>query len=154
MLSGGGNSLWSLGGQTLNELIGHATASYPNEACGILLADPQNPKHILEIYPTKNVTTENPRNRYVVDPLEFLDADRQAEEQGLEICGFYHSHPNYPPTPSEYDRKLAQEGYLYLILSIRDGAFDQARAWMYRPEEKHFEEVGLEPSSSVSGPEA
>jgi proteasome lid subunit RPN8/RPN11 len=96
------------------------------------------------VYPTKNVTSEDPARRYLVDPHDFVEADKWAEQKQLDICGFYHSHPDHPSAPSEYDRKLAWEGYFYLIVSIKNKTFNDARAWIYESDGEHFREVMFE----------
>ena len=136
---------WTVESGSWNRIVQHAIDIYPKEACGILLSHSENPKHVKEVYPTKNVSSEDQTTRYLVDPLEFLEADKRAEEQGLDICGFYHSHPDHPSTPSEYDRKMAWEGYLSLILSIKIGKFHDARAWIYDSHEARFNEALMKP---------
>jgi proteasome lid subunit RPN8/RPN11 len=125
-------------------MVRHAVATYPNEACGILLSHSKRPQHITEVHPTKNATLENPTTRYFVDPLEFLKVDEWAEDKGLDICGFYHSHPDHSPVPSENDLELAWEGYLYLIVSIKVRRFVEARAWIYDQDAGYFKEVTLQ----------
>lgn len=132
---------WTIESETWNCVLHHTTGIYPSEACGILLSHSVKPRHIGKAYPTKNISLEDQATRYLVDPLQFLDADRWAEEKGWDICGFYHSHPDYPSAPSEYDRKMAWEGYLYLILSIKDGKFYDVRAWIYDSDIDCFKEV-------------
>ena len=132
---------WTIGSEAWGRVVRHGIEIYPKEACGILLSHSERARHIKEVYPTKNVHSEDQAKRYLVDPLEFIDVDKWAEEEGLDICGFYHSHPDHPSAPSEYDEKMAWEGYLYLILSIRKGKFREARAWLYDAEAGHFEEV-------------
>jgi proteasome lid subunit RPN8/RPN11 len=127
--------------QSWSSILQHTITNYPEEACGILLCSDEKPRHITEAHPTKNATLEDPARRYFVDPIEYLEVDKLAEQKGLDICGFYHSHPDHPSVPSEHDRKLAWEGYLYLIVSIKGGEFDHARTWIYNPDEKHFKEV-------------
>lgn len=136
---------WTIENGSWSRIVRHSMEIYPYEACGILLSHSENERHVKEVYPTSNVTSENQATRYLVDPLEFLDADKWAEEQGLDICGFYHSHPDHPSAPSEYDRKMAWEGYLYLILSVNGGKFHDARAWIYDSGEAHFNEVMFKP---------
>ena len=136
---------WAVESGSWSRIVQHTLHIYPKEACGILLSHSENPKHIKDVYPTKNVSLEDQSSRYLVDPLEFIDVDKWAEERGLDICGFYHSHPDHPSAPSEYDRKMAWEGYLYLILSIKDGKFHDARAWIYDSNEEHFQEVMFKP---------
>ena len=92
-------------------------------------------------HPTKNVTQEDPSRRYLIDPSEFIEVDRWAEKRGLDIGGFYHSHPDHPPAPSEHDRSLAWEGYLYVIVSVKYGKYNESRAWIYDQNHQHFDEV-------------
>lgn len=139
------DSRWTIEERSLNCIVQHALDIYPKEACGILLSHSENPKHVKEVYPTKNVSPEDQASRYLVDPLEFLEVDKWTEEQDLDICGFYHSHPDHPAAPSEYDRKLAWEGYLYLIVSIQSGKFHDARAWICESHKGHFREVMFKP---------
>ena len=141
---------WTIGHEPWGLILHHTLEIYPKEACGILLSHSENPKQIKEVYPTKNVSLEDQSSRYLVDPLEFLEVDKWAEEQGLDICGFYHSHPDHPSSPSEYDRKLAWDAYLYLILSIRGARFHDARAWIYDPDEARFNEVMFKPYALVT----
>ncbi|UCF57199.1 MAG: M67 family metallopeptidase [Deltaproteobacteria bacterium] len=146
----GEKSSWTIEEQSWNHLLRHAVANYPKEACGILLSHSEKPRHITEVHPTKNATPENPATRYFVDPLEFLEVDKWAEERELDICGFYHSHPDHPSVPSEYDQKSAWEGYLYLIVSIKGGKFDEATAWIWHPDGKHFKEVIFQSNANES----
>ena len=132
---------WTIGGEAWSRVVRHTIEIYPKEACGILLSHSEKARHIQEVYPTKNVHSEDQAKRYLVDPLEFIDVDKWAEERGLDICGFYHSHPDHPSAPSEYDGKMAWEGYLYIILSIKAGKFNDARAWIYDSEKQCFAEV-------------
>ena len=134
---------WTIEDEPWNSILSHAVGDYPEEACGILLSPLERPHHITEAHPTRNATSEDLATRYLVDPLEFLDIQKWAEQRELDICGFYHSHPDHPSVPSEYDRKSAWEGYLYLILSIKDGVFEKSSAWRLDPEEKLFKEVIL-----------
>ncbi len=134
---------WKIEDAPWNSILRHAVGEYPEEACGILLCPCERPDHITEAQPTRNATSGNLATRYLVDPQEFLKVLNWAEQRELDICGFYHSHPDHPPLPSEYDRKSAWEGYLYLILSIKDGVFEKASAWRLDPEEKLFKEVTL-----------
>ncbi len=138
-------TLWTVESGSWGRIVQHALEIYPKEACGILLNHAEKERYIKEVYPTKNVSSEDQATRYLVDPLEFLEADKWAEEQGLDICGFYHSHPDHPSAPSEYDRKMAWEGYLYLILSLKAGKFQDARAWIYDAGAEHFKEVMFKP---------
>ena len=139
-----GKSIWTIEGQAREKIIGHTVDNYPHEACGVLLCPFEKPQYISVAHPTKNVTQEDPSRRYLIDPSEFIEVDRWAEKRGLDIGGFYHSHPDHPPAPSEHDRSLAWEGYLYLIVSIKAGIFDESRAWIYDQNKQHFDEVAVQ----------
>lgn len=132
---------WTIENQAWNRILGHTVAGYPKEVCGILLCPCEKPQHIARAHPTKNTTFEDPARRYLIDPLEFLEVDNWAEQNEFDICGFYHSHPDHPCAPSEHDRELAWEGYLYLIVSVKGGVFDEGRAWTYDPDKNQFTEV-------------
>jgi len=134
-------NIWTIEGRAREKIISHTVENYPHEACGILLCPIKKPRYISVAHPTKNVTQEDPGKRYLIDPSEFIEVDRWAEQRGLDIGGFYHSHPDHPPAPSEHDRSLAWEGYLYLIVSVKSGIFDASRAWTYDQNQQHFDEV-------------
>ena len=136
-------SVWTIEKRSLKRIQRHTTENYPHEACGILFCHPENVRHICAVRETNNTTTEDPARRYLIDPLDFLAADQWAEEKGLDIHGFYHSHPDHPALPSAHDLKLAWGGYLYLIVSIIKTRHKEMRAWIYEPEDKKFNEVGF-----------
>lgn len=135
---------WVIEDHCMRLVVDHALALYPNEACGVLMARKGAPTGITDMRTARNVSREDQSRRYLIDPLEFLRLDEIAEDLGMDICGFYHSHPDHPPVPSEYDRKFALEGYLYLIVSIKKGQYGSARAWLYDQKTGIFNEVPLE----------
>jgi proteasome lid subunit RPN8/RPN11 len=96
-------------------IVAHAVDSAPNECCGFLLG---NAQEILEALPARNVA-DNPATRFLIDPADHFAVRRLARERGLEVIGFYHSHPASPPEPSPHD--LAEFSYpehLYAIVSL------------------------------------
>ena len=64
---------------------------------------------------------DSPRNRFSVTSEDVLSAEKAAREQGLEVVGWYHSHPDHPARPSEYDREHAWPWYSYIIVSVQIG---------------------------------
>lgn len=108
------------------------TAGYPHETCGVLVGrvsgaadDPTGT--VVRVEACANLDTERARDRYDLDPDDFLRADRAARAEGLEIVGIWHSHPDHPARPSETDRSRAWEGWSYLIASVTaDGVADLA----------------------------
>lgn len=102
----------------------HGEAAYPNECCGLLLgpAPEGAERRVAEAYAMRNANTASPRNRYDFDPAEHVRAQREARARGLEIIGFYHSHPDHPARPSQFDLDhAAWPGYSYVIVAIHGG---------------------------------
>jgi len=115
------------------EAVGrHLEAGYPNEACGALIGragDGARPHEALEFRPMRNTVTDRPWDRYLLDPLEQLQVQKDAEARGLEIIGFVHSHPDHPPRPSQFDTEHAWPFYSYVVASVARGKLAEARAF-------------------------
>lgn len=107
----------------IDELAAHA---YPNEGCGVLLgASGDDGFAIVEATSGANLNTERARDRYLLDPGDIVRADREARARGLDIVGFWHSHPDHPARPSQFDTDHAWADYAYLVVSTtRRGAGD------------------------------
>ena len=102
----------------LEALVAHAREESPNECCGVLLGTASS---IAEAARTRNIS-DRPRSRFLVDPKDHLDLLRGARARGLEVLGFYHSHPHSPAWPSETD--VAEAAYpeaVHLIVSLAGG---------------------------------
>ena len=124
----------------LSQLV---AASYPCEACGLLLGRAGDTKiDVVRIAPARNLNRERPGDRYLLDPQDFLAADRATRAQGLEIVGIWHSHPNSTARPSSTDLDAAWEGYSYLIIPATSAGAGEFRSW--RLASDHFEEEILE----------
>ncbi len=147
-----------LSNQQVENLTAHATRTYPEECCGLLLGHltPDRPfKQVIKIWETVNawnpevgadLTTIIPhgtgkRDRYWIDPQDLLTAQRYARDHQINIVGIYHSHPDHSAVPSESDRLLAWSGYSYLIMSVQSGLVSDYRCWtldqyhQFQPEE-------------------
>jgi proteasome lid subunit RPN8/RPN11 len=154
--------------QQLQMIQKHAEQTYPEECCGILLGtinqQPNNQqkngqKTLVEIVPTANAWSEavaaelqdsqliqpsrHPaetarRDRYWIDPQDLLKAQQTGRDQGLQIIGIYHSHPDHPAVPSESDRILAWSSYSYLIVSVVQGKATETLCWCLN-EQHQFE---------------
>ena len=106
--------------QALETIIAHARAAAPAECCGMLIGCDAS---IAEAVRAKNIA-ESP-TRFLIDPQDHIDARRSARRRGLEVLGFYHSHPHSPARPSPTD--VAEAAYpeaVHLIVSIEAGAAD------------------------------
>jgi proteasome lid subunit RPN8/RPN11 len=105
-------------------------AGYPEETCGLLLGHRNAVDvEILDLVEVRNLDRERAHDRYELDPDGYVAADLEAREQGCEIVGIWHSHPDHPAKPSATDRERAWEGWSYLIASVtRDGVVE-LRSW-------------------------
>lgn len=123
------------------KIASHAKETYPLECIGLLLGRFDGGGEVSLVRPAHNLKTE--LDRYELDPLDFIMAEEEAEKKGLEIIGFYHSHPDDRPHPSAYDRERAWEEYFYLIISVWKGIPGEAKVWVFDPVKKDFREKDL-----------
>lgn len=133
-------------GPIIDQIIADCLARRPEEACGLLIG---RDGEIVRIETVLNVwpdPAERP-TRYAIDPLTQMKAEQAARGAGLDLIGFYHSHPTSPPAPSQFDMDRAWPGYIYLIVGLADPAQPVLRAWAL-DEKGSFEEhpVGQFPS--------
>src|SRR5579883_2180498 len=131
----------------------HGEQAYPHECCGVLLGGAgAGAREVAEVVPMRNANTESPRNRFDFDPKEHLAVQRQARERGLDVIGFYHSHPDHPARPSGYDREHAFPWYSYVIISVEAGKPGTYTSWMLREDRSEFDEEFIEVlRTAVSG---
>lgn len=107
-----------------------ALEGYPCETCGVLVGGQTNGEvRVEQVFQARNLNTERARDRYVLDPDGLMSADLAAREAGLDIVGFWHTHPDHPARPSETDREAAWEGYSYIILSVSRARVEDLRSW-------------------------
>ncbi|HKO04679.1 MAG TPA: M67 family metallopeptidase [Candidatus Acidoferrales bacterium] len=119
------------------EIRAHGARGYPHEVCGALLgrqvaADGNGDAALREVtalLPLENRRDDSPRNRFSVAPEDVLRAERAAEASSLELLGWYHSHPDHPARPSEFDREHAWPWYSYVILSVAEREPGEMTSW-------------------------
>ena len=129
--------------EVVEEIVQHGRQVYPAECCGILVGTTGAEKRVVRAHPARNLHKEMSRDRYEIDPLDFWKADKTSRENslpGVEVIGFYHSHPDHPPHPSPVDRELAWPGYTYLIFSLVSGNTGYFKAWVLEESGTDFEE--------------
>ncbi len=101
----------------------HGEETYPNECCGALLGSPTAEGWVVEhSIRAGNIRTDSAHNRYQIAPIELVKIEREARSRGLEIAGFYHSHPDHPAQWSATD--LAEAHWLgcsYVITEVAQG---------------------------------
>lgn len=124
-----------------NEIAAHGERDYPHECCGLLLGSfaPDGLKTIAEIYPISNAREEQAkRNRFLITPQEFMRGEQYAAQNGLDIVGFYHSHPDHPAIPSGYDLEHAWPLYSYIIIAVGAGVAGDLRSWEMGSDRSEF----------------
>ena len=123
----------------------HAREAYPHECCGFLLGRfDEDVRIVAGLARADNARADSPRNRYSIAPKDFLRVERAARERGHEVVGFYHSHPDHPARPSEFDREHAWPVYAYLIVSVHAGEPGELTAWRLAPDRTGFHAEVLE----------
>ena len=120
--------------------------AYPEEGAGLLLGEvsPDN-KCVLEVMTLPNVREETARgNRYLISPEDYIAGEQQAASQGLDVLGVFHSHPDHPNRPSEFDRQWAWPSFSYLITSVASGEALDSRSWRLTEDRSSFVEEPIE----------
>lgn len=129
----------------LDAIRDHGADAYPEEGCGFLLgAVRDGTNHVRAIRRVENRQATNRTRRYAITPNDYRTAQRAAAEQGLDIVGFYHSHPDHPARPSETDLAEATfPGYTYAIVAVHDGSATDLTAWTLVPDRSRFEKEAI-----------
>ena len=127
----------------------HGAETYPHECCGALLGrdsagNGNGDREIVAILALANQREDSPRNRFSVAPRDVIDADKAAQANGLEVVGWYHSHPDHPARPSEYDREHAWPWYSYVILKVEKGEAREMTSWRLREDRKEYDEEKIQ----------
>jgi proteasome lid subunit RPN8/RPN11 len=118
----------------------HGEETYPHECCGALVG---REGHITGTVPLSNTTEEGPRRRFLVRPSDYKQAEARASELGVELLGFYHSHPDHPARPSQYDLDHAWPTFAYVIVAVAAGKAGDMTVWFLKDDRSMFEEGEL-----------
>jgi proteasome lid subunit RPN8/RPN11 len=125
----------------------HGEETYPNECCGILLGwNDAGDNRVLEAIRAGNTRTDSAHNRYHIAPQELVRAQRQGRERGLDIVGFYHSHPDHPAMWSPTD--LAEAHWMtcsYVITSVENGVAQQTNSFLLMGTSEEDKRLEVEP---------
>jgi proteasome lid subunit RPN8/RPN11 len=132
----------------LDGISAHGKRGYPHEVCGVFLGRPGagRAERVVEMV---NRETEQPKIRYQIAPEDLLKLQREAGRDGLEIIGFYHTHPDHPPRPSETDRRVAagglSDGVYHMVMAVERGERTHLETvWIFRDALQAFEPEPLE----------
>jgi proteasome lid subunit RPN8/RPN11 len=118
----------------------HGVETYPNECCGALFG---RDGQVMATFSLPNTTDEGPRRRFLVRPQDYREAERRAAELGADLLGFYHSHPDHPARPSQYDLDHAWPFFSYIIVSVRAGVPEDMASWLLRDDRSGFDPEDL-----------
>ncbi|MEM6454723.1 MAG: M67 family metallopeptidase [Acidobacteriota bacterium] len=138
------------------ELEAWCADAYPDEGCGLLIGPPSAPAgdgrltyRVRRVTRARNLNVARARDRYVLDPADFLAADRAARADGLDVVGIWHTHPDHPPRPSITDLEAAWDGYVYLIVRASADAVGPMRAWQLGAS-RRFVELDVETDAGAA----
>ena len=123
--------------------------AYPNECCGIMFGSEDGDDHAVKsLRPIVNAREDGEQyHRFLITAEDMMQAELDARKLGLEIVGFYHSHPDHPARPSDYDRDHALPFYSYIILRVAEGQPELMTSWQLQLSREAFdsEELEIEP---------
>lgn len=126
-----------------DQIRAYGEQEYPNECCGLLIGrfGENGIKTVTEVQPISNAReTEAKHNRFLIRPEELMRGERYAAKRELDVIGFYHSHPDHPAIPSQYDLEHAWPVYSYIVLAVRTGRAEDLRSWELQPDRTVFNE--------------
>jgi len=139
----------------------HGARDYPGECCGVLLGKVEGERKVVaevrglanlrrdsrraqELLPLDDPARETERNRFLIDPFEQLRAEKDARQRGLDVMGYYHSHPDHAARPSLYDRDHAWPWYSYVIIGVEAGVARELSCWVLAQDRSGFEPEEIE----------
>ena len=123
----------------------HGVETYPHECCGAVLGrQSDGAREVLGLMPLANRRDDSPRNRFEVTSDDVRLAEKTARGQQLELIGWYHSHPDAPARPSEYDRDHAWPWYSYIIVSVQSGQPRDMNSWRLRDDRSAYDSEAIE----------
>ena len=124
----------------------HAASAYPYECCGALIGtETDGLVDVVDARPLENVTSEGPRRRFLVSTADYRQSEGYARDAGADLLGFYHSHPDHPAEPSQYDPDHAWPNFSYVIVSVQAGQPGDLRSWRLNADRSTFvEETDIE----------
>jgi proteasome lid subunit RPN8/RPN11 len=118
----------------------HGEETFPHECCGALVG---GDGRVTAAVALPNTTEEGPRRRFLVRPSDYQLAERRASELGGELLGFYHSHPDHPARPSQFDLDHAWPNFAYVIVSVMAGSAADMTVWFLKEDRSSFDEGEL-----------
>ncbi|HUY13254.1 MAG TPA: M67 family metallopeptidase [Terriglobia bacterium] len=145
----------------LEQMLSHAGRDYPSECCGMMLGKSDgeakvvseireirnlrhDPSKAQSMLPLDSPETETDRNRFLIDPREQIRVEKSARDLNLDVIGYYHSHPDHPARPSQYDRDHAWPWYSYVIIQVIRGKAGEFTSWVLAEDRSRFDDEAVE----------
>ena len=133
--------------EAADSIRAHGRETYPHECCGALLG---HGDQVRSAFALPNTTEEGPRRRFLVRADDYRQAEARGRQQGMQLLGFYHSHPDHPAAPSQYDLDHAWPSFAYVIVSVHAGRDEDLRSWRLSGDRARFDEEPVELRSAVA----
>ena len=129
----------------IKQIEKHGEKTYPNECGGMIIGRFEDgKKSVVELLPMENAMAENEQhNRVLIKPKDVLKVERFAREKKLDVVGYYHSHPDHPAVPSQFDLDHALPVWTYIIVSVEKGKAVDLRSWEMENDRSKFNEEEL-----------
>ena len=129
----------------MKQIYAHGEQAYPEEGAGLLIGSAQDAKkRVHQLLPLDNSRESTARhNRYLLTPQDYLRGEQEAARLGLDVLGIFHSHPDHPNLPSEFDRDWALPFLSYIITSVQNGTAVESRSWLLAEDRSRFTEETL-----------
>ena len=124
---------------------GHGEETFPDECCGFMLGSVNGEdRRVVELMRADNDREDEEQyHRFLITPEAYMQGEKAARSKDLDIVGFYHSHPNAPARPSQYDLDHAWPFYSYVIVSIMDKNADTMTSWILKDDRSAFDEEDI-----------
>lgn len=133
-----------IGQGDLENIYRHARETYPEECAGAIIGmDVGDTKIVVDVWPAENTHEDERSRRFLIEPLQIKRFEDRAQERDMDLLGFYHSHPNHPAEPSEYDRDHAWPYYSYIITSVSGEDIKDTRCWRLKDDRSDYDEEEL-----------
>ena len=129
-------------GPLIEQMNAHVEKAYPEEGAGFLIGEGGQVKEIMALSNSREDGARH--NRFLFTPEDYLQAELKAERLGLSLIGVFHSHPDSPNIPSEYDREWAQPFFSYIITRVDNGKAVNSRSWRLLEDRSKYEEEEIE----------
>lgn len=130
-----------IGAGDVEHIHEHAREGYPEEIAGAIVGmNLDGMKIVVDVWRAENTHEDERSRRFLIEPLKIKEFEERAAERDMDVLGYYHSHPDHPAEPSEYDRDHAWPGYSYIIASVSKEGVQDMRSWLLRGDRSGYDE--------------